>query len=99
MQRRRFIQLMGLAGATSLAVGALEANDSKTVGYHVSGFTCVTCAVGLETLLRQQKGVLKANASYPDGFVTIQYEPTKINEDQLKNYIADMGFTATTKQS
>ena len=98
MQRRRFIQLMGIAGATSLAAASpLETSDTKTVAYSVKGFTCITCAVGLETLLRQQKGVLTASASYPDASVVIRYDPAKTDENQLKGYIAEMGFTAAPK--
>jgi copper chaperone CopZ len=96
MLRRRFIQLMTVAGAGGLAtLGTLEASDTKTVAYKVKGFTCITCAVGLETLLQQQKGVVWAKASYPDASVAIKYQPASITEDQLKAYIADMGFTAT----
>ena len=95
MLRRRFIQLMGVAGAGSLAtITALEAADAKTVTYKVKGFTCVTCAVGLETLLRQQKGVIWVKASYPDTSATIKYQPAIVTEDQLKAFIAEMGFTA-----
>ncbi len=98
MLRRRFIQFMTVAGAGSLtALGPLEASDTKTVTYKVKGFTCITCAVGLETLLRQQKGVVWATASYPDAIATIKYQPTTITEDQLKAFIADMGFTAETE--
>ena len=95
MLRRRFIQFMSIAGAGGLAtLGTLEASDTKIVVYKVTGFTCITCAVGLETLLRQQKGVVWAKASYPDASVSIKYQPAAIKEDQLKAYIAEMGFTA-----
>lgn len=95
MLRRRFIQLMTVAGAGSLGtLGTLHASDVKTVTYHVKGFTCITCAVGLETLLRQEKGVAWAKASYPDASVIIRYQPAHITEDQLVRLISDMGFTA-----
>jgi len=101
MLRRKFIQLMTVAGSGSLAaLGRLEASDTKTIMYSVKGFTCVTCAVGLETLLRQEKGVVWAKASYPDASVVIKYEPGGVTEDKLKSYIAEMGFTAVpTHQS
>lgn len=100
MLRRRFIQLMTIAGAGGLAtLNTLEAGDAKTVAYTVKGFTCITCAVGLETLLRQEKGVLSAKASYPDASVVIRYQPATITENQLKGFIADMGFTAEPKHS
>jgi copper chaperone len=95
MLRRRFIQFMTVVGAGGLAtLGTLEASDTKTVTYKVKGFTCITCAVGLETLLRQQKGVVWAKASYPDASATVKYQSATNTEDQLKAFIADMGFTA-----
>src|ERR1700757_1138833 len=95
MLRRRFIQLMTVAGAGGLAtLGVVEASDTKTVRFKVEGFTCITCAVGLETLLCQQKGVVWAKASYPDASATIKYQSAIITEDQLKAFISGLGFTA-----
>ena len=96
MFRRQFIQLIALAGAGRLAataaVGASE--NHETVTYRVKGFTCITCAVGLETLLRQQKGVVWAKASYPDAMVTIQFNSESVTENALRKFISEMGFTA-----
>jgi copper chaperone len=105
MIRRQFIKLATLSGATGLAsFGALDAlredptpagaKQTRTVTWHVRGFTCVTCAVGLETLLRREKGVVAADATYPQGMVTIQYHPDLVNEDALRSAIARLGFTA-----
>lgn len=110
MIRRHFIKLATLTGATGLAsLGALDAlredpavpaaKKTQTVTWHVRGFTCVTCAVGLETLLRREKGVVAASATYPQGRVTIEYHPGDISEDQLRGTIAELGFTAEDKTS
>lgn len=99
MLRRRFIHLMTLAGASSMAaIGTLEASETRTVTYRVKGFTCITCAVGLETLLRQQKGVSWVKASYPEASVVIKYDPAAVSENMLKSYIAEMGFTAEAQK-
>jgi copper chaperone CopZ len=95
MLRRRFIQIITVAGAGGLeSLGALEASDAKTTTFKVKGFTCITCAVGLETLLRQQKGVIWVKASYPDALTTIRYQPSIVTEDQMKAFISELGFTA-----
>lgn len=99
MQRRRFVQMMTLAGAGTLA--ALEAQrlgETHTVSWHVRGFTCITCAVGLETMLQQQKGVRWAKATYPEALVTIRYNPASVTEDALRGFISDLGFTAEPVQ-
>jgi len=107
MIRRQFLKLATLTTATGLAsLGTIdaiekhhahaiaEAKDARTVTWHVKGFTCPTCAVGLETLLRQEKGVASANASYPKASVTIQFHPDEVSEASLHSYIAELGFTA-----
>jgi copper chaperone CopZ len=104
MIRRQFIKLAALTGATGLAsIGAVEtsaaqraihAAGTKTVTWHVQGFTCLTCAVGLEVMLRQQKGVISAEASYPNASVTIQFHPNEVSEAKLRSFISEIGFTA-----
>ena len=90
MFRRRFIQ--SIAGSFA-AAAASQAGARDSVTYQVNGFTCVTCAVGLETLLRKQKGVIKANASYPEGIVRIEFDPGVLNDKSLRALIGEMGFT------
>jgi len=107
MIRRQFIKFATLTGATGLAsMGALialekneakntiDATETKAVTWRVHGFTCVTCAVGLEVMLRQQKGVKSAQASYPNATVTIQFHPETVSEASLRAFITDIGFTA-----
>lgn len=107
MIRRQFIKLATLTGATGLAsLGAIDAlrdeparaasrpQATTTVTWHVRGFTCVTCAVGLETLLRREKGVIAASATYPQSRVTIEYHPKLVSQDALRSAITSLGFTA-----
>jgi copper chaperone CopZ len=75
-------------------MATVSAADSQTVTYRIKGFTCVTCAVGLDTLLSKQEGVIRVHSSYPDASTTIQFRPSRTNEGTLKEFIAEMGFTA-----
>lgn len=94
MIRRRFIQLITLGTGSLAAIGAMDASEKKEVTYRVTGFTCVTCAVGLEVMLREEKGVAWAKASYPEAKVSIKFDPKEVTEDSLKTYISSMGFKA-----
>jgi hypothetical protein len=59
MIRRKFIGLITLVSAGSMAaLETVAGAEQKTVTYRISGFTCVTCAVGLETLLQKERGVV-----------------------------------------
>ena len=94
MIRRQFIQLATFAGVSGLtAIGAVKAGETRTVTYHVKGFSCVTCAVGLDTMLARHKGIVRSNSTYPEGIVTIEFHPSLITESSIKGFISEMGFT------
>ena len=94
MFRRHFMQRVTLVGAGGLAsFGTTEARESRTVTYRIKGFSCVTCAVGLETMLRQQKGIARAKASYPDAKLIIEFDPHLVTDSWLRAFVAGKGFT------
>jgi copper chaperone CopZ len=96
MIRRRFLGLATLAGVGGLVtMEGMNLAEQKTVAFHVAGFTCITCAVGLETLLQKEKGVVRVKASYPDGTATITYHPGLTSETSLAEFIKSAGFQAT----
>jgi len=93
MIRRQFIQLATFAGVGLTAIGAAKAVETRTVTYRVKGFTCITCAVGLDTMLSRHKGIIKSHSTYPEGIVTIDFHPSLIAEGSIKDFISEMGFT------
>ena len=92
MIRREFIQ--GIAGGLGAAAAATSAVKTKTVTYRIEGFTCVTCAVGLDALLKDQKGIVRSKSSYPDRSAVIEYRPDLINKQQIEAFIQELGFSA-----
>ncbi|HKE32197.1 MAG TPA: heavy metal-associated domain-containing protein [Candidatus Angelobacter sp.] len=103
MNRRRFLRrvMTGVAGTTmgigvakaGLHLGEASAQETRRVVCEVKGFSCITCATGLEVMLRQEKGVTQASASYPDGKVVIGFDENLISEDKLKEFIVRCGFS------
>jgi copper chaperone CopZ len=94
MDRRRFISHVSVAAGGGAVLDAATApEDAKSVTYRISGFTCVTCAVGLEVMLRSQKGVTRANASYRERKVAIGFDGKLTSESALKAFIAQCGFS------
>jgi copper chaperone CopZ len=91
MFRRRFLQLLTMASVSSLA--SLEAMAAtRTVTWFVKGFSCITCATGLDTMLGQQKGITSSKSTYPEGKVTVAFNPDQITEQTIVKFIADLGF-------
>lgn len=94
MFRRKFLQMATLAGAGGLSALATLDAERKTVEWRVQGFTCITCAVGLDTLLGQQKGVVSAKSDYKEARTAIVFHPELVSEAALRSFIAEMGFHA-----
>lgn len=84
MFRRNFIQLA--------AIGPVTARARRTVTYRIEGFSCVTCAVGLDAMLRDRKGVIRSKSSYSDKRAAIEFDPDLVAEATIKAYISEMGF-------
>jgi copper chaperone CopZ len=94
MFRRRFLQLVTMASVGTLApLEGMSAGASKTVTYLVKGFSCITCATGLDTMLGQQKGITSSKSTYPEGKVTVGFDPHQITEQAIVAFITDLGFT------
>jgi Cu+-exporting ATPase len=96
MFRRRFLQLVTMASAAGLT--PLEAAITKAataVTYRVKGFSCITCATGLDAMLREQKGILSSKATYSEGRVTVSFDRDKTSEQAIVAFIAGLGFTVT----
>jgi len=100
MFRRQFVQFfaaLGTSGVATLAIAETEGTNSVT--YVVKGFSCVTCAVGLDTMLQKQKGIARSQSTYPDGIVKIQFDGKKVQEKEIQAFINEMGFTIAEKKA
>jgi len=94
MLRRKFFQVMTIATTGALApLEAIPATPKKIVTYHVRGFSCITCATGLDTMLAKQKGIASSSSTYPEAVATIGFDPVQISEQQIKDFISSLGFT------
>jgi|ERR1700721_65583 copper chaperone CopZ len=94
MFRRRFFQVITFATAAGLAPReSVAAGATSIVTYRVRGFSCVTCATGLDTMLGQQKGIASSKSTYPQGIVTVGFDPAQITEKSIVAFITDLGFS------
>lgn len=111
MDRRRFLRRLTAAGAVGAAVGvelgcgtgtppsgsAATPGSTTRVTYQVKGFTCITCAVGLEAMLRGVRGVTEASASYGEHKVTIAFDEQVTSDVALKQFVTDCGFSVAAR--
>jgi copper chaperone CopZ len=96
MHRRSFIRTLAGTGAgvALLKVGTLEARarENASVKWTVKGFSCVTCAVGLQAILERHAGIARVKAEYPSGKIEIGFDSKTIVPAKIKQLIEQAGF-------
>lgn len=84
---------IGLFAILLMFAGSAMAKDS-TSEIKVSGMTCGACAVSVKRGLEKTKGVKAADVSVEKGQVTVVYDDSQVNEQQLRDAINKTGFKA-----
>lgn len=70
-----------------------ELQTRKTVVIAVEGMTCEGCAAQLNVALKRLKGVISAEANYPQKNVKVVYNPKQVTVERIKKAIYDAGYT------
>lgn len=98
MFRRQFMHMVALSsvGALSPVESIAAAGPRTTLVLQVRGFTCITCAVGLDTMLGKERGIVSSRSTYPEGKVTVVFDPRESSEDAIRKFIAEMGFSVAS---
>ena len=70
--------------------------EKKRVTIPVTGMTCANCALTIERGLGKLQGVQNAAANFAAERVTLEFDPTLVDEKQVVATIDDLGYHATT---
>jgi Cu+-exporting ATPase len=99
MNRRFFIQALAGSGAgltlLESAAATTTYQENASVTWIVKGFTCATCAVGLQAILERRQGIARAVAAYPSGKVEIGFDSHVVAASEIKRLIEEAGFKVT----
>ena len=60
--------------------------------FPVTGLSCASCAVSVESMLKIQKGVLNASVNYANSSASIEFLPGSANMTDLKSAIQSIGY-------
>ena len=63
-----------------------------SINLNVEGITCGGCEKSIRNALLSNAGVSAATASHETGVVAIEYDDSKIQQEQLKQAIEAAGF-------
>jgi len=72
---------------------ALESNE--TVKIKLSGMTCASCALKIETKLKNLEGVSSSAVNFANEEATVEFNSTKTNYNEFNKAIKDLGYKAS----
>ncbi|MCX6005368.1 MAG: heavy metal translocating P-type ATPase, partial [Chloroflexi bacterium] len=78
-----------------------QTKSKKTIKatINVGGMTCATCALTIEKTLVETPGVEKASVSFASEKVAIEYDPARIDLEQINNTIKELGYNPRVRKS
>ena len=74
----------------------VEVIPQKSEHFGVSGMTCASCAISLETHLKNQKGIETVSVNYPNQSVALSYDPELVSVDILQKKAKEIGYEIIT---
>lgn len=60
--------------------------------FPVTGLSCASCAISVESMLKAQKGVLEASVNYANSSAQVEYAPETASLDDFKSAIQSIGY-------
>jgi len=64
----------------------------QTVTLGISGMTCGGCVRSVTNVLKAQDGVAKADVSLENKNAVVEFDPGKVQVEQLKRSVVEAGF-------
>jgi P-type Cu2+ transporter len=79
----------------------MNPQQEKTVKkqYPVTGLSCASCASNVEVKLNRQPGVVQAAVNLASQIATIEYLPSQVKPEDLKQSIVSIGYDLITDES
>ena len=60
--------------------------------FPVTGLSCASCAISVESMLKEQKGVTSASVNYANSSAQVEFEPAIVQSEDLKAIIQSIGY-------
>ena len=68
----------------------MEATVKKI--FPVTGLSCASCAISVESMLKSQKGVMEASVNYANSSAQVEYQPEITDMAVIKSAIQSIGY-------
>jgi Cu2+-exporting ATPase len=60
--------------------------------FPVTGLSCASCAINVESMLKAQEGVINATVNYTNSTASVEYHPHIANSTDFKTVIQSIGY-------
>ena len=92
-QGRDVARAVGVGPSTSETLSTVQAE------FRVSGMSCASCVIRIESVLGAIPGVDRADVSFGTERVTVEYDPDQVTPDDLRSAVADSGYRLVPRQA
>ena len=86
---------------TARAVGVGPTTDrsiaTERAEFRVSGMSCASCVVNIESVLGELPGVDRVDVSFGTERATVEYDPDRITPGELQAAVADAGYRLVSR--
>lgn len=66
--------------------------------YKVAGMTCASCAMSIESYIKEQDGIYNVAVNYPNQSIVLDYDSGKVSIKTIEEKIKQIGYTLITDQ-
>lgn len=72
---------------------------AKRIALTIQGMECPNCVMRLEGIEDKLEGVLRVEASYQKGRMTVEYNDAQVSEAQIQAAVRRLGYEVTAVQA
>jgi P-type Cu2+ transporter len=78
-----------------------QISDQKSIKkqFPVTGMSCASCAVNIESMLNKQTGVVKASVNLASQIATLEFKPSVVKPQDLKEAVTSIGYDLIINES
>lgn len=67
--------------------------------FPITGMTCASCAVSVESMIRSLTGVVDASVNFADNSAQVEYIPTLVQPEQFRTAVKSIGYDLIVEQT
>jgi Cu+-exporting ATPase len=88
-----------LARAVGVGPSTTVTVPTEQVEFRVSGMSCASCVVNIESVLGELPGVDRVDVSFGTERATVEFDPTRITPAELQAAVADAGYRLVPREA